>query len=169
MVLIPLENATPDEYAAKAITQIIGTSLVQRGGILLHYAAIDNIPVDPLAEKKDPSLEEYLDFAKEKKAAYLVAGVVHEYHYKTDLDGDPAIGLTVRLLNPKDGSVLWQGTSSNVGFGHSSLTSAAQKAVQDIVALMPVSPQPKDAAQNHTPKKLQKPASQDDQGYKSKG
>ena len=55
------------------------------------------------------------------------------------LDGDPAVGVTLRLVDAATGQTLWQGTSANVGFAFASLSSAGQKAVRALVQQLPVS------------------------------
>ena len=80
----------------------------------------------------------YAELARTVGATHLLIGTVHEYRYKTDLDGDPAVGLTLRLIDAATGQTLWQGSGTNVGYAFASVTSAAQKAVRALVRDLPV-------------------------------
>ncbi|MDD2710429.1 MAG: hypothetical protein PHV34_20815 [Verrucomicrobiae bacterium] len=127
--LAPFENATDDEHAGRAFTELFGTAMMERG--------VELIQLSKTASEDPGAAVDYLHLAKEKKAVYLVAGAVHEYRYKTDLDGDPAVGVTIRIVEVSSKKTVWQASGSNVGVGFSSLTSAAQEVVGDIVRRMP--------------------------------
>jgi hypothetical protein len=86
----------------------------------------------------------FLETARDLEATHLLIGAVHEYRYKTDLDGDPAVGISLRLVDAKDGRTIWQGTSSRVGVLFASVSKTAQRAVRDLVKHLPV---PKRSAQ----------------------
>lgn len=132
--LIPFDNATDHDFAGKAITELAGTALIQRG-----VQVVESIPAGDGEENPPRNKHEYLAYAQKKGLAYAVTGVVQEYKYKTDLDGDPAVGATMKILSTRSGSTLWQGSGSNVGVGFSSLTSAAQHMVKRMVSTMPLS------------------------------
>jgi hypothetical protein len=69
-----------------------------------------------------------------------VLGTALEYRYKTDLDGDPTVGISVRLVEALDGRTVWQGSSAKVGVWFASLTMAGQRAVRHLAARMPLEP-----------------------------
>jgi len=125
ILLAPYVNSTDDEHAGTALTEITGTTLMQNG------YDVYNVDQNKIAE--DDTLPDLKQQASEKNATYIVRGVVYEYRYKTDLDGDPAVGITLRVEHAQTGKLVWQGSSSQVGIGFSSLSSAAQEAVSDLV------------------------------------
>ena len=134
VLLAPVVNATDDDHAGAAVTELAGTVLMNRGASVVRAdVSSDSTPV---------GTEALYQQARDKKAQFVVEGTVHEYRYKTDLDGDPAVGITLRLVEASSGKVLWQGSSSEVGVGLSSLTSAAQDAVTKVIGKM-------DAASSH--------------------
>lgn len=130
LLLAPLQNATDDDHAGTALTEITGTVLMQRGVSITR--------ADVSTDAGTPDTATFCEKAREKKLTHVVEGTVHEYRYKTDLDGDPAVGVTLRLVEASSGKVVWQGSSAEVGVGFSSLTSAAQDALQELVGRMPL-------------------------------
>jgi hypothetical protein len=128
-------NATDNEHAGQALTQLTGSTLLEFGIPLLQTEEILNKTADDTAPKPDVRNQQ---IAQENKATYLLMGTVHEYRYKSDLSANPAVGITLRLVNVADGRTLWQGSSSKVGHVYASLTSTAQKAVRELVAKVPL-------------------------------
>lgn len=135
--LAPFQNATSDENAAGTLADLTGTALAQRGIDVVGDGA-PRPKTGPAEVPSDPAGGAVRQ-AREAQATHLLTGNVHEYRYKTDLNGDPAVGLTLRLVDLADGRTVWQGTSSQVGVAFaSSLTSTAQKAVNKLVGRLPV-------------------------------
>jgi hypothetical protein len=135
LVMPPFLNATDNEHAGQALTQLTGSALLECGIPLIQTEEILNKTADETAPKQETR---NLQIAQENKATYLLIGTVHEYRYKSDLSANPAVGITLRLVNVEDGRTLWQGSSSKVGHIYASLTSTAQKAVSDLVSKVPL-------------------------------
>jgi TolB-like protein len=135
LVMPPFLNATDNEHAGQALTQLTGSALLEQGIPLIQTEDILNKTTDDTAPKQEVRNQQ---IAQENKATYLLMGTVHEYRYKSDLSANPAVGITLRLVNVADGRTLWQGSSSKVGRVCSSLTSTAQKAVRDLVSKVPL-------------------------------
>jgi hypothetical protein len=135
LVLPPFLNATDNEHAGQALTQLTGSALLELGIPLIQTEEILSKTADETAPKQEVR---NLQIAQENKATYLFMGTVHEYRYKSDLSANPAVGITLRLVNVADGRTLWQGSSSKVGRVYSSLTSTAQKTVRDLVSKVPL-------------------------------
>jgi|GEM_PF-487036 len=128
--LIPIENATSEEHAGEAMTAMVGSALVERGWVV-HTPPPLSLDAPPYTE------QDYVRLAAERQCVTVLRGSVHEFRYKTDLNGHPAAGLTLSSTGTKDGTLLWQGTASNVGFSFSSLTSAAQYVARKLVDRIP--------------------------------
>jgi hypothetical protein len=135
LLLPPFVNATDDEHAGRALTEITGSALVEAG---LALYQTEDVLIKSAADKAQGPDGRYAELARTVNATHLLLGTVHEYRYKTDLDGDPAVGITLRLVDAASGQTLWQGTGGNVGFAFASLTSASRKAVRTLVQEMPV-------------------------------
>src|ERR1043165_4852169 len=93
IVMLPFANATDNEHAGRALTQLTGSALLEFGIPLYQTEDILSRTSDeptPKQETRD------LKLAQENKAAYLLVGTVHEYRYKSDLSANPAVGITLR-------------------------------------------------------------------------
>ena len=139
LVMPSFLNATDNEHAGQALTQLMGSALLEYGIPLIQTEEILNKTADESVPKQEVRNQQ---IAQENKATYLLMGTVHEYRYKSDLNANPAVGITLRLVNVADGRTLWQGSSSKVGRFHASLTSTAQKAVRDLVSKVPLKVEP---------------------------
>jgi len=135
LLLPPFVNATDDEHASRAITEMTGSALVQAGIALYQTEELVIRTAQDSAQGPDGR---YAEIARSVGATHLLIGTVHEYRYKTDLDGDPAVGVTMRIVEASSGETIWQGTSGNVGYAFASVTSAGQKAVNRLVSEIPV-------------------------------
>lgn len=135
LLLPPFINATDDEHAGRALTEMTGSALVEAG---LPLFQTEELLIRSAADKAQGPDGRYAEVARTVGATHLLIGTVHEYRYKTDLDGDPAVGVTLRLIDAATGQTLWQGSGGNVGYAFASVTSASQKAVRALVRDLPV-------------------------------
>ena len=135
LLLPPFVNATDDEHASRALTEMAGSMLIEAG---LPLFQTEETLLRSAADKANGPDGRYAELARTVGASHLLIGTVHEYRYKTDLDGDPAVGLTLRLIDAATGQTLWQGSSGNVGYAFASVTSAAQKALRSLLRDLPV-------------------------------
>lgn len=135
LLLPPFVNATDDQHASRALTEMTGSALVE-AGIPLYQT--EETVLKSSADKAQGPDGRYAELARSVGATHLLIGTVHEYRYKTDLDGDPAVGVTLRLVDAATGETVWQGTSGNVGYAFASVTSAAEKSVRALVRDLPV-------------------------------
>jgi polysaccharide biosynthesis protein PelC len=135
LLLPPFVNATDNEHAGRALTEMTGSALVEAG---LPLFQTEETLLKSAADKAQGPDGRYAELARTVSASHLLIGTVHEYRYKTDLNGDPAVGITLRLVDAATGQTLWQGTSGNVGYAFASVTSASARAVGSLVRQLPV-------------------------------
>jgi len=133
--LAPFNNATDDDHAGRALTEITASVLLEHG-ITLANTELANARTRAENAAGEDGL--YSESIKALNATHLLIGTVHEYRYKTDLDGDPVVGISMRLVDTATSRVLWQGSCSRVGVLFSSLSLASQKAVNELVRQMPL-------------------------------
>lgn len=129
LFLPPYANATDDEHAGRALTELTATALQARKVALTRLEGQS----DEASLKGQAAMEA----ARAANATHILMGTVHEYRYKTDLDGDPAVGITLRLVEVRDGRTIWQGSSAKVDVLFASLSTAAHRAVENLVARLP--------------------------------
>lgn len=145
VLLAPLHNATPDETAGRAVTELAATAL------LAHRV--------PLAQTEDAlhrsrtlieegKAAQIVELARSLQCSHVLLGTVTEYRYKSDLDGSPIVSLTLRLVDAADGATVWQGTSTKMTQYFGSLSRTAQAAVDNLVQQM--SGQPRAASRSRS-------------------
>lgn len=80
------------------------------------------------------------DMGKAKKWAadnhlrYGLTGAVNEWRYKVGVDGEPAIGIALQIIDLRTGAVVWSGTASRTGWSRDAATSVAQGLVRQLLA-----------------------------------
>ncbi|NOK07407.1 penicillin-binding protein activator LpoB, partial [Myxococcus xanthus] len=77
--------------------------------------------------------EEVLAWAREKQAKYALAGAVDEWRYKVGVDGEPAAGVTLQIIDVATGDTLWSGTGGKSGWSRESLSGVAQKLIRSLM------------------------------------
>ncbi len=129
ILLVTFDNATDSESAPIALTAMTASTL---SSSKVNYGTTDsNLP--PLKNKETGERSTWFDIAREGGYTHLLRGTVHEYRYKTDLDGDPAVGVSMRLINVADSTTVWHASSSATGYAYASLSSASMQAVTQLI------------------------------------
>ena len=67
-----------------------------------------------------------LAWAKRKGIQYVLNGAVNEWRYKVGLDGEPAVSVSLSILDVQTGQVVWSAVGSKAGGSRSSLGYTAQ-------------------------------------------
>jgi hypothetical protein len=71
--------------------------------------------------------------AAQGDARYGITGAVHEWRYKTGLDGEPAVGLTLQVVDLPSGHVVWTASGAKTGWGYSNVSGTAEKLVAQLL------------------------------------
>jgi len=126
-VMLPMINHsdTPDAGARAAD---IAETLVRSRGItqLSQYEPQpDSKNILELDQKKE--LSEAINWAKQKGYNFGLSGSVQEWRYKSGLDGEPAAGITLTVIDIDNGQVIWSASGSRTGWGRESVSGVAHK------------------------------------------
>lgn len=135
LLLPEFANATDDDHAGRALTELTATALLERKIPLVQRESALIMTRADSAAGPDGT---YLEAAGALEATHILIGTVHEYRYKTDLDGDPAVGITLRLIDAGSGNTIWQGSSTRVSTLFASVSSASFRAVRKLVKRVPI-------------------------------
>lgn len=135
--LLPVQNHSETPQAGERVEAILET-LLRRGGV----TQLDPYP----APKEDDThfltsdrqrFEAALEWARGNKYDYAVTGSVEEWRYKSGLDGEPAVGLTMRVLDLSSGRVIWAGTGTQTGTSAENASGTALKLLDAMVKELP--------------------------------
>ncbi|WP_298450929.1 hypothetical protein [uncultured Marinobacter sp.] len=134
--VIPLGNLSQTPQAGDQAASILSALLRARGAteVELYLPADDN----PLIYDNHGRQQEATEAAKESGADIIVSGTVDEWRYKSGLDGEPAVGITLVFRNADDNSVIWSGTGARTGWGREGVTVAGHKVLEELLDEMPV-------------------------------
>ncbi|WP_148864488.1 hypothetical protein [Marinobacter fonticola] len=134
--VVPLVNLSQTPRAGEQAASVLAAILRAKGsgGVTLY-----------LPEERDPLLS---DTREQRQAAieqarsggndYVVSGTVEEWRYKSGLDGEPAVGVTLEVRSADGQHVIWSGTAARTGWGRESLSVAAHKVIDELTDAMPL-------------------------------
>ena len=136
--LLPFANHTETPQAGLRAEAIAANLLRGRGLARLQtYPA--ELVTETLLEPSDRKLaEKSLAWARAQGVRYAVSGEVNEWRYKVGIDGEPAVGLTLQVLDLSDGRVVYSAGGGKSGWSREALSAVAQKLTQDLVAGIPL-------------------------------
>jgi TolB-like protein len=137
--LLPFSNHTETPQAALRAEAITETVLRSMGISDLRRYANDG-SADPLTEVSETKVLEFaVAWAKSQQARYAVSGTVDEWRYKVGVDGEPAVGVSLRLVDLKTDRVVWSAGGGRTGWSREAVSAVAQKLIKTLLsqALIP--------------------------------
>jgi polysaccharide biosynthesis protein PelC len=133
-VMLPVMNHTEVPQAglrAEAITE----ALLRAKGVndLTRYPP--TLSADTLFEPAERKvLAEADKWARAQGARYAIYGAVDEWRYKVGIDGEPAVGVALHIMDLQNDSVVWSGVGGKSGWSRESLSGVAQKLIRELLA-----------------------------------
>ncbi len=136
--LLPLANNTGTPQAGLSAEDMIEHQLRRRGiAKLVRYPA--SLARDSLFEPTERKVsEEAQKWAKVQGVRFAVLGSVQEWRYKVGIDGEPAVGVTLQVLDLSDGQVVWSASAAKSGWSREALSAVAQKLLADMLNALPL-------------------------------
>lgn len=135
--LLPIVNYAQEPEAGHRAEAILSTLLRKRG--------IENLQTYPdtnsggFPELNDQKVSaSALQWARKQHLRYAVRGSVEEWEYKSGLDGEPAVGITIQVIDVPTGKVLWSASGARSGWGYGTLSGTAQKLLNNLLSGMPL-------------------------------
>jgi len=131
-VLAPI-NSTATPYAGERVQQQLAALLGARGlrHVLLAPAASASGPL-PI-DNGTAGERQALDWARHHEARYALEGSVDEWDYKVGLDGQPAVGVTLRLLDLRSGEIIWSGAAAASGGSREGLAVLSERTLSGLL------------------------------------
>jgi|UniRef100_A0A7C5X2G1 hypothetical protein len=120
--VLPFENYTETPYAGYRVASILEGVLASKG-----YNLIPRVWSIKEREPTEEEIEKLREIAVKNGARYIVYGSVNEFRYKTGLDGEPAVSMTIFVYDAKENKVVKNVAVSGSGWVHESLGTLAQK------------------------------------------
>ncbi|MCJ8168928.1 penicillin-binding protein activator LpoB [Atopomonas sediminilitoris] len=135
--LLPVVNYAQAPLAGERAEQILLSILASEGLTPTRYPLTTS--ADELPQLDDRArLQTAQQWASKQSFTYAITGSVDEWQYKNGLDGEPAVGITLQVIEPATGRVLWSTSAARAGWSRESLAGAAQKVITDLVDELPL-------------------------------
>jgi polysaccharide biosynthesis protein PelC len=131
--LLPFVNQTETPQAGLR-AESIAENLLRAGGLtnLKRYPV--NLNTETLFEPMDRKQSEMaLAWARNENIKYALTGNVDEWRYKVGIDGEPAAGVTLQVIDVASGDVLWASAGGSTGWSREALSAVAQKLIRKLL------------------------------------
>jgi TolB-like protein len=131
--VLPFVNHTETPQAGSRAASIVEAVLRTRGYNDLVQAPMPS--VETLFEAPDAQgRDKALAWARGAGVRYAMTGTVSEWRYKVGVDGEPAVGLTLSVIDLATGAVVWSAGGGRSGWSREALSAVAQKLARDLTA-----------------------------------
>lgn len=131
--VLPFANHTETPQAGLR-AEAISETILRTNGIseLRRYpASLNNETLfEPMDRKQ---FDAALEWARSENIGYALAGTVDEWRYKVGVDGEPAVGLTLQLIDVASGKVVWAAAGGKSGWSREALSAVAQKLARTLL------------------------------------
>jgi len=123
--VIPFANFTQTPMAGYQVAGIL-EGVLRSKGLTLEGSLWDY-------EEKDYSIEDIKAMLNHLNANYIITGYVNEYRYKTGIDGEPAVSVTIKIYDKSRQKYIYIATFSRVGDTYNSLGVLTQDGLNKIL------------------------------------
>ncbi len=131
-LLMPFENNSNRPLAAENAEQILTALLFAKGVKLVTYPKTKTTDLKSILDSSN-RIKLAMKWLSEQDGKYVISGSVDEWQYKSGLDGEPAVGVTLSLKNKESGEVIWRATGTRGGWGRESLSGTGQIVLQELI------------------------------------
>lgn len=137
-VLLPLANLSETAQAGLRTEALIEVALRHLGlPSLARYPS--SLVQDSILEPSErKNIEQAMQWAREQGLRYGVTGSVSEWRYKLGIEGEPAVGLGLQLVDLRSGQTVWNAAGARTGWSREALSAVAQRLVMHL--LSPLAP-----------------------------
>ena len=133
-VILPIANNTDTPQAGLSAEAMAEHQLRNRGVVnLQRYPSA--LSRDSLFEPTERKVtEEAIKWAKDQGIRFGVLGSVEEWRYKVGIDGEPAVGVTLQVMDLSADRVVWSASGAKSGWSRQALAGVAQALLTDLFA-----------------------------------
>lgn len=139
--ILPIANNTDTPQAGLSAEAMAEHQLRSRGvANLQRYPSA--LSRDSLFEPTERKVaEEAIKWAKDQGMRFALLGSVEEWHYKVGIDGEPAVGVTLQVMDLTTDRVVWSASGAKSGWSRQAMAAVAQALLADLFGrLVLVSP-----------------------------
>lgn len=131
--VLPFANHTETPLAANRAEAISESLLRTRtGNKVKRYPVAQQEALFETSERKQ--LDEAIEWARKQGVRYALTGAVDEWRYKVGVDGEPAVGIALSIIDVESGETVWSGTGGKSGWSREALSAVAQQLIRDLLS-----------------------------------
>lgn len=131
-LILPIVNFSETPQAGERAERIAETLLRAKGlRNLKQYPSQDNNLGLPILDEQK-RFNTALQWAKASNAAFAITGSIEEWRYKSGLDGEPAVGISLQVIDLASTDVVWSASGSRAGWSRESLSGTAHKVLEKL-------------------------------------
>ena len=132
-VVLPFANHTETPLAGHR-AEAIAQALLHTQGVGTVRRVPTNTQQEALFNAGDSNrMDEALAWAREQGVRYALAGAVEEWRYKVGVDGEPAVGVALSVVDVSSGRTVWSGVGARSGWSRDALSAVAQKLLKSLL------------------------------------
>lgn len=132
-VILPVTNHSDTPQAGLRLENLLESQLRNRGIVSVQRYPAEVAP-ELLFDPRESRLQERArQWAKGQKARYALTGAVNEWRYKVGVDGEPAVGLTLQIIDIETDKVIYSATGARTGWSREALSGVAQKLTAEMI------------------------------------
>lgn len=132
-VVLPFANHTETPLAGNR-AEAVALALLQAQNVGTVQRYPGHVQQESLFDgSENKRQEEALAWAREQNVRYALTGAVDEWRYKVGVDGEPAAGVTLQIIEVSTGQTVWSGTGGKSGWSREALSSVAQKLIRQLL------------------------------------
>lgn len=132
--VLPFANHTETPLAASRAEAIAESLLTGQGiGRLRRQAGATTTEAlfDGGGEREQRQAA--LAWAQQQGIRYALTGSVEEWRYKVGVDGEPAVGVALSVVDVSTGRTVWSGVGAKSGWSRDALSAVAQRLLKSLL------------------------------------
>ena len=133
-VVLPFANHTETPLAGQRAEAIAQALLSAQGvGQNVRRAPVETQREALFNAGDNQRMQDALAWAREQNLRYALGGSVEEWRYKVGVDGEPAAGITLHIIDVPTGDILWSGSGGQSGWSREALSAVAHKLMRKLL------------------------------------
>ncbi|MDA8562054.1 penicillin-binding protein activator LpoB [Gammaproteobacteria bacterium] len=134
IAVLPFTNMTETPQADERVGSIVTDILYTRG-----FCNIVGYPINRFKPSLIPGVKKpiprknLIKWARKQGAQYALIGSVTEWNYKVGLDGEPAVGVNMELINLSSGRVVWTSVGSRIGYSRMAVSQVGIELIDKMI------------------------------------
>ncbi|PSW20260.1 hypothetical protein C9I98_09405 [Photobacterium sanctipauli] len=137
--VMPMTNNSSTPLAAEKAEQILNAQLYAKGINAKMYPASITHDLKSILDNSAKQQQAQAWLATQP-VDFVITGSVEEWHYKSGLDGEPAVGITLEVKSAKSGTTYWRATGTRGGWGRESVSGTGHIVIDELLDGLNIAP-----------------------------